>query len=79
MKPRDVFGVIVRAAGFGFVVAGVLDIGHLAIEFLGLPVHTSYPPALVWTAAGLWFLLGLSLLAGASLIVRLIYGKDDSN
>jgi hypothetical protein len=78
MKPRDAFGVIVRAAGLGFFIAGVLDLGHLAIEYLGLPIHSGYQPALVLTAAGFWIVLGLALLAGAPLIVRLIYGQNDS-
>ena len=79
MKPRDAFGVIVRAAGLGFLIAAVMDLGHLAIEYFGLPTHSSYQPALVLTAAGFWIVLGLALLAGAPLIVRLVYGQDRSN
>ena len=79
MKPRDAFGVIVRAAGFGFVLAGLIDLGHVAVEWLGFPVHSNYPAALALTAAGFWLVLGLAVLAGASLIVRLIYGQDNSS
>ena len=75
MKARDAFGVIVRAAGFGFVLAGVIDLAHLAIEALGLPVRTSVPADRILTAAGVWIILGLAVLAGASGIVALIYGR----
>jgi hypothetical protein len=79
MNPRDAFGVIVRAAGFGFVLAGILDLGHILVALLGLPIHSAYQAALVLTAAAFWIALGLAVLVGASLIVRLIYGRDDSN
>ena len=79
MKPRDAFGVIVRAAGFGFVMAGLIDLGHVVVEFLGLPINSNYPPAVDLTAAGFWMVLGVAVLAGASRIVRLIYGREDSN
>ena len=79
MKPRDAFGVIVRAAGFGFVIAGILDLGHILFALLGLPIPSEYQYTLVLTAAAFWIVLGLAVLVGASLIVRLIYGRDDSN
>jgi hypothetical protein len=78
MKARDAFGVVVRAAGFGFLLAGFLDLLYLAAEVLGLPVREGYPPERVLTAAGIWALLGLAVLACASRIVSLIYGRDNS-
>ena len=79
MRPRDAFGVIVRAAGFGCVLAGVIDLGHVAVESLGLPIHSNYLAVVTLTAAGFWMLLGLAVLAGASLIVRLVYGREGSD
>jgi hypothetical protein len=71
--------VLVRAAGFGCLLAGLIDLGHVAFELLGLPIHSNYPVALTLTAVSFWSVLGLLLLAGASLIVRLVYGRDNSN
>jgi hypothetical protein len=79
MKPRDAFGVIVRAAGFGFVLAGILDLWRIPVALLGLPIHSANQTDLVLTAAAYWIVLGLAVLVGASLIVRLVYGRDDSN
>ena len=79
MKPRDAFGVIVRAAGFGFLLAALIDLAHVAAQLLGLPIRTTTPPELVLTSAGLWFVLGVAVLVGASRIVSLIYGKDNAS
>lgn len=78
MKARDAFGVIVRAAGFGFVLVAFLDLVYLTAEVLGLPVREAYPPARILTGAAIWLLLGLPLLICASRIVSLIYGRDNS-
>jgi hypothetical protein len=79
MKPSDAFGVIVRVAGLGFLLASIIDLAHLAFERLGLPVSSSYQRGPIATAAGFYFVVGIALIAGAGLITRLIYGRNDSN
>jgi len=76
MKARDAFGVIVRTAGFGCVLVGLLGLVSVAVEALGLPVGATRPAGHVLTLAGIWMLMGLVVLAGASRIVSLIYGRD---
>ena len=77
MKPRDALGVIVRAAGLGLILAGIFDLGHLAIELVGLP--SMYPLPVTLAAAAFWIVLGLGVLVAASTIIRLIYGPDKSD
>lgn len=78
MKAQDAFGVIVRAAGFGCVLAGILNLLYSVTEIFGLVFRPGLPAGRILTGAAIWILVGLAVLAGASRIVSLIYGRDNS-
>lgn len=79
MTARETFGVIVRAMGFGSILASVIDLGHIAAQGAGLPVVTHYPAAGVATSAGNYFIIGIAVILAAKPITRIIYGRDNSN
>lgn len=76
MTVRDIFGLIVRVTGLGFVLVGLVDLGHLLVVVAGLPLASSYAPSVTLAAAAFWGVLGVGLLCGANLLTRLIYGRD---
>lgn len=77
MKPRDIFGLIVRVAGFGSILAGIFDLIHLAVVWLGLPLASNYPQAATATAAGIYIVIGCTIIVSAEFITCLAYGRDD--
>ncbi len=76
MAVREVFGLIVRVAGFAFVIAGLLDWMHVAMSQLGLPISSRYPAAVIATSGAFYLLLGVVLLFAAEPITRAVYGRN---
>jgi len=72
------FGVIVRATGFGLIVFSLFDFVGLIMRVLGLPGHTDAAFESVLIAGGAYFLLGLAIICAADLIVRLAYGRPSN-
>jgi len=78
MTPKDSLGLIVRVAGLGFILCGVMDLVHLLVAALGVPIAAkSFTPIVVLVAAGIWFALGLLLIVSARPLMRLMYGRDE--
>jgi len=73
MSPRDLFGVIVRAAGIFFWVYCAFDIGHVFLKLLGDDPGSHYTLIQDAFAAAFFFVLGTAAVFGAELIVRSAY------
>jgi hypothetical protein len=77
MMPKDALGLVVRVAGLGFILCGIMDLVHLVVAALGVPLTAkSITPIVVLVAAGVWFALGLLLIVSAKPLMRLMYGRD---
>ena len=77
MKPRDAFGVILRALAVCLCLAGVLDLVHLTTELLGLPVYNRRSVGEDLTSVAEWIIVGVAFFAATPLITRLLYGRDN--
>jgi hypothetical protein len=74
MTARELLGVLIRAAGLGFIGCGFIDLGHMVTHLLGLSAEP-YPATVVLSAMAFWFILGLAIIASADLVVRLVYRR----
>lgn len=76
MKPRDIFGIIVRGTAFFFVVMAVQQSVSHVIEML---LSWSFEP---WSKGYLWagpissFIIGVGLFALATPLERLAYRSE---
>jgi hypothetical protein len=75
MTAKELLGVLIRAAGLGFLGCGFIDLGHLLTHGLGLSGAQPYPASVVATAIAFWFILGLVIIVSADLVVRLVYRR----
>ena len=75
MTAKELLGVLIRAAGLGFIGCGVVDVVHLLARAIGAPTTQQYPSAMLATAVVFWFLLGVAIIASADLVVRLVYRR----
>lgn len=76
MKPRDLFGVLVRFAGLGFIIFAMFDFYYVVVKSLGLSTASRVPIGEDIRGTMFYLVLGLILLLGAKLVVRLVYGPD---
>jgi hypothetical protein len=76
MSAKDIFALIVRLAGLGFVIAGVLDVLGMLATVAGIPTGHTTPIPVIGLAAIEYFVIGLVLLVTAKAITRLVYGRD---
>jgi hypothetical protein len=76
MRPRDLFGVVVRTIGLGFVAAALLDAVGAGMRLMGLPGHSNYAMDAILFSLVSYAGLGVLFLASADFIVRIVYGRD---
>ena len=76
MRPRDLYGVLLRATGTGFIFFAVFDLIHIVEQLLSLPVWESRPIPNLATGGLIWLAIGIGLLLTAEWIVRAVYGPD---
>ena len=76
MKPRDLFGVLVRFAGLGFLLLCMFDLYYVEVKSLGLPTASRLTLGEDIRGVIFYLSLGLILFVGAKVIVRLAYGPD---
>jgi hypothetical protein len=76
MKARDIFGIIVRAVGLGFMVMALFNLYYVFAKLMGLPIVPRYPISVDLSSAGFYVVISLVFLFGAKVIVRLIYGSE---
>jgi hypothetical protein len=78
MTARDVFALVVRLAGMGFVVFGILDAIGAAATISGIPTGhgPNYPVQTMALAMVMYFTVGLLLLVAAKPITHLVYGRE---
>jgi hypothetical protein len=83
VKPRDLFGVVVRTLGLIALLTGTvqliangLDILRLQQKFsFTIPLTIGQLAALLGTGLGA-LICGIALLFGAGFVVRLVYGRE---
>ena len=75
MTARDVFGIIVRATGFGLVVLSLFDFAGAALRMMQLSGYSDAPMDSILIAGISYLLLGTVIFFAAELIVRLAYGR----
>ena len=77
MKPRQAFGVVVRAFGLFVILYGIYGGSYTVAHLLGVG-RSAIPAEFIFSV--FFLLLGLALILGAEWVVRLAYGRDqDSN
>jgi hypothetical protein len=77
MKPRQAFGVVVRAFGLFVMLYGIYGGSYTIAHLLGVG-RSAIPAEFIFSV--FFLLLGLALILGAEWVVRLAYGRDqDSN
>ena len=73
MKPRALFGALVRVLGVYFLVNIVFDVAYLACNLAGVPLGSTYPWQRNVLAIATDSLIGLTLFLGAEDIMRFAY------
>ena len=78
MWAKDVFGLVIRLAGMGFVVFGILDAFGVVGTLCGLKngYGSSYPVETMAFAMVMYLGTGVLLLAAAKPVTNLMYGRD---
>ena len=77
MWARDLFGLIVRVTGVGFVIFSVFDLFYAAAALIGLPLQ-SYGGRIDLAAAALWLAMGVIFISRAEWITRIAYGRNEA-
>ena len=75
MQARDIFGLLIRVAGFALVLFSLMFVWAIVTDLLGIPVKGSCGS--VYNIAGMltYMLPGLALFFAADWIVQLSYGR----
>ncbi|MEA2824941.1 MAG: hypothetical protein QOF03_1423 [Alphaproteobacteria bacterium] len=76
MRPRDVFGVIVRTVGLVVILYAIILILMAIARFSGLTVATQQTAVVDALFGAIYLFLGCGLIFGAESIVRAAYGTE---
>jgi len=76
MKPRKLFGVVLRTAGVMLLAYALWFLSYGVAQFLGLPEEAPMERVHYLISGLLSLAIGWYFLRGAPLIVRLAYGRD---
>ena len=76
MKPRDVFGIVVRSIGILLLLYDLFLISVVIFEVLGLPVRHLQPLSIDAIYAAMFLFMGLICTFGARLIACAAYWGD---
>jgi hypothetical protein len=78
MKPRDIFGVVIRALGIWFICEGayLFALGFIKVHG-GAPI-TEFPPPADFSLGSFRMLSGLFLIVGAEQLLNWTYGQTAS-
>jgi len=77
MKPRQAFGVVLRAFALFALLYGIYGGSYTVAHLLGVG-RSAMPAEFIFSV--FFLLLGLAIILGAEWVVRLAYGRDqDSN
>jgi hypothetical protein len=78
MSAKDVFGLILRLTGMGFVIFGILDAMGVVATLSGFQTGygSRYPVETMALAMAMYLATGLFLLVAAKPITNLVYGRD---
>lgn len=76
MKPEDVFGIILRVLGLGFLTAFIIYSYSLVAAILQGPIEGSSHPVAYVVAMVVCLTAGLYFLRGAKLLIRFCYPQE---
>lgn len=76
MKPRDIFGVIVRTIGLIVLIYDAFLIQVVILKASGIGVTTQQTTVVDGAVAALYLIAGCGLLFGAKHIERAAYGRE---
>ena len=79
MKPKDLFGVLVRAIGVVLAVFALWFLAYAGELLLGLPGETPHEHIENLVSAVLAAVVAVYLIRGAPHLVRFAYPKDKDN
>ena len=74
MRPRELFGVVLRVLGIWFLTRGAYYTFFTVLKSAGVPTSSEVPVTEDKLIAAFYFVIGLIILILGDHIVRLIYG-----
>ena len=76
MTPRDLLGVLIRAAGLGNIIMALYDVYYVIVKLLGLPTGSTFPVSVNIQASLFFAALGIGIILCAPIIEKLAYWAD---
>ena len=78
MKPRELFGVVIRSVGLLMLIGGLLYLYSALVTLLAPDTPRASSPMIYLGACLVWLALGAYLLRGAPHLLRFAYRDDQT-